>query len=240
MGWIWPRKPSSPPPPSPARARKFYSGDPLYRALNGFPKITIFLLSFPFSRKGEGRKQQPGTKPASACRQSKENMRMLSSGCPGKAGASIYTCLHPQHLPRPSVLGDGFVDGVTKQIVRFEAVSPAAPRGPGSPALLISCASPTSPLLPGSLRREPSADSDARLGGWVWKAPRHQTCGDSSHQTLPRFNCPKISRVGTAVIASEPLSLANCQLSTDRPAFSSRETIFWKRASRAFQRMFPF
>lgn len=86
VAWTQPRKPSSPPPPSPARARKFYPGDPPYRALNGFPKITIFLLCFPFSQKGEGRKQQPGVKPASTCRQSKENMRMLSSGCPGKAG----------------------------------------------------------------------------------------------------------------------------------------------------------
>lgn len=141
---------------------------------------------------------------------------MLSSGCPGKAGASIYTCLHPQHLPRPSVLGDGFVDGVTKKIVRFEAVSPAAPVRallPSTPHIRCQPSIASAPQL--ISETEPSPARDARLGGWVWKAPRHQTHGDSSHQTSPRFHCPKISsrsKVVTAVIASEPLGLASCQL----------------------------
>lgn len=38
---------------------------------------------FPKRRRQEA---AAGMKPASACRQSKENMRMLSSGCPGKGG----------------------------------------------------------------------------------------------------------------------------------------------------------
>lgn len=207
-------KPCLTPPPAPGIDRKFYPGALLYSAPNGFPKFLIILLGFTFSRKGEGRGSSALNQPALAGR-ARKTRKVLSSCCPGKAGASIYTCLHPQHLPRPSVLGDGFVDGVTKKIVRFKAVSPKALRGLCSSALLTPWASPTSPLLHSSFRRKPSVDCDARLGGWVWKAPRHQTHSDSSHQTSPRFNCPKISsrsKVVTAVIASEPFGLAGCQL----------------------------
>lgn len=156
-------------------------------APNWFPKI-LFLMSFAFSRKGEGRSSGLSP-PVPAGRARKTRARG-----PGRREPAS-TPLRTVHTSCGSVC--------RVRVCGRPDTEDSTTRGCGS--------------RPPSLC-QPIEDRGARLGGWIWKAPRSQTHSDSSHQTSPRFNCPKISsqsKVVAAVIASEPCWLARCQFPTN-------------------------
>lgn len=163
------------------------------------------------------RQKRLGAEPASAGGEGREKQSVLSSGWGwGARGRreplfTLASVLHTSHGPVPS--DTDLLRDWHRKPVRSEAASPGAPRGPCPNSSHRSHSVPARHRLCQPIARG-AEDRGAGPGGWIWKAPRHQTHSDSSHQTSPRFNCPKISsrsKVVTAVIASELRSLASCQ-----------------------------